>query len=226
MSSPSANRFLGLGTLLVWVTFGVLPAQAQVGARQRDMPTSMRGFLGIQLIRDSLPSVEARLGSTEGWHTGDASTGRFWWCYRTSTDSSGAVLLISSDGEMGGEESTVDDIRLIRAGRADSLAQRCARIVADRPSNPGGLHLGLTRAQVVHLLGQPSAQDPDSIGYRWVARRFLSPKEPDYEYWNERREACFGGERPYVDISSAIVLRFDALGAYEIQLSRNDPVVC
>jgi len=136
------------------------------------------------------------------------------------------MLLISSDGEMGGEENTVDDIRLIRAGRSDSIAQRCAKIVADRPSTPGGLHLGLSRAQVIHLLGKPSTQDPDSIGYQWVARRFLSPKEPDYEYWNARRKVCFGGKRPYVDISSAIVVRFDALGIYEIQLSRNDPVVC
>jgi hypothetical protein len=83
-----------------------------------------------------------------------------------------AMLLISSDGEMGGGPGNeVDEIRLIRS------------------------------------------PDGDSAAYSWSMRHFLTPEEPEYKYWNERRTECFEGRPPYQDISARVVVWFDERGA-------------
>jgi hypothetical protein len=196
-------------------------------ARHGDIPLSMRGFLGIELNRDSLASVVARLGPAKEWRTGDASGAEVWRCYRTGNDSEHAVLLISSGGEMGGSGSQVDEIRLSRSPRADSLIGRCGK-AASSPglATPGGLGLGISRATVVHLLGIPLVQGADSITYEWAGQEVLPTTDPNYSYWNARRKECFGGKAPYIDVASGVVVRFDQRGVVEIHLSRYDESMC
>jgi len=212
-------------TLLLACSLVTNPAVAQHRDRGKDISRSMRGVLGIELNRDSLASVIARLGKTESWSTGDAGEARVWWCYRTTSGGDSATLLISSDGEMGGPGSEVDEIRLIRSPYADSVTSHCGRARGNAVT-ANGLRLGVKPREAGRVIGKHAAVDGDSAAYHWSIRRFLSPKERGYGYWNERRKVCFEGKPPYQDIASRVVIWFDERGAYKILLARYDGAIC
>lgn len=107
-----------LVVLALGISSAALEAQ-DTRARLGDIPVNHRGFLGIQLSRDSLASVRQRLGYARDWTTGDGGESEVWWCYRSGSDTRAAILLIASSGEMGGPEHEVDQIRLSGASRAD-----------------------------------------------------------------------------------------------------------
>jgi hypothetical protein len=215
---------------LVTIGFAALPANAQSQSpapRPGDLPVALRRVLGVELNRDSLASVQQRLGPAHEWTTGDGGNAQVWWCFRTGVDSDAAVLLISSSDEMGGPGHEVDEIRLTRSARADPLGARCAPAVSTRGVRPSsGLRLGLDRRAIVQLLGAPLVQAGDSVAYAWETTEPLPPTSPIYARWNARRKECFGGKPPFVGISSGAVVRFDRLGASDIFLYRYDESIC
>src|SRR4051812_27682814 len=89
--------------------------QAQISpARAGDLPIRMRSLHGVRLNRDSLLSSQKRLGATENWGTGQGDDARTWWCYRFTGGPRPALLLFSSDGEMGGPGREIDEMELTR----------------------------------------------------------------------------------------------------------------
>jgi hypothetical protein len=181
----------------------------------------------VRLNDDSLASAKQRLGPAREWHTGDAGESEWWWCYRAGAGAAATVLLLSSGGEMGGKGHELDEIRLSRAARSDTLGSRCGAIPPGTEiATQGGLHLGLDRAAVERLLGRPLVARGDSIVYRWTTEQPLLPTDPTYADWNARRAECFDGKAPFVWIGSGIIVRFDRRGASEIDLWRSDQSIC
>jgi hypothetical protein len=188
-------RTIVLGALIA--SCFAIASSAQTASRlHEDMPASMRGLLGIELNRDSLASSQHELGPVKEWVTGDAGDAEDWWCYRSSSGADSAIVLFSSSGEMGGPGHEIDEIRLMRAAVADSIAAHCAPSPSDRnAATSGGLKLGLSRTAVIELLGSPANQGGDTMSYGWDVRRSMSPSESSFALWNARREECFGGKR-------------------------------
>jgi hypothetical protein len=227
MSSTSRELHSSTLALLMLCAAAATSGAQRADPRRGDIPTAHRGFLGVRLSDDSLASVKRRLGPTREWHTGDAGESEWWWCYRAGTGPDATVLLLSSGGEMGGRGHQLEEARLSRATRPDTLGSRCGVIRNGTAiATPGGLQLGLDRAAVVRLLGQPLAAGGDSMVYRWATEQLLSPTDPTYADWNARRTECFDGRAPFVNVGSGVTVRFDRRGASEIHLWRFDQSIC
>jgi hypothetical protein len=224
MIMPLLARIVGVVALALLAA----PSGAQlVSPLAGDIPRAHRGILGVQLDRDSLLSVQRRLGPAEDWLTGDAGDAHVWWCYRVPQDAGMALVLMSSDGEMGGVGHEVDRIQLSRLAGADTLGARCLGLSGTRPlATPGGLRLGMSRTAITHLLGVPLLARGDSILYAWQSEQRLPRTDPNYARWNARRNQCFGGKAPFTSVGADIVIRFDQMGASEIRLSRSDAATC
>ena len=216
---------LALAVLSVAIAPAVTTAQSPAPLHG-DLPTAMRGVLGIEVSRDSLASVVARLGPATAWRTGDGAEATVSWCYRMGSTADSPLLLISSNSEMGGAGHIVEDILLSRP-RSDTLGARCGMLPRGRsPETTGGLRLGLAPDAVVRLLGAPLLQSGDSIVYRWETELPLDPHSSAYAHWNTRRQECFGGRAPFITPTSSVVVHFDSLGASQILLERYAEAIC
>ena len=198
-------------------------ARAQASARKADMPIPMRTILGIEVSRDSLGSVEQKLGSSTLWHTGDASESASHRCYRIGTGPSVTTVRFSSSGEMGGAGQEVEDIQLWRGTGPATDAARCAPLSnVGAVQTPGGLGLGMSRPEIERLLGRPTRVATDTIEYTWGTEQLL----PTYAYWNARREECFGGKAPFTNVGANIRIVVGPGGATSMLISRSDNSMC
>ncbi len=189
----------------------------------RDLPSSMRGVLGVRLDKDSLASVRARLGPTTEWETGDAGDAMVWWCYRVGHGRAAAIVTFGSDGEMGGEGHKVQRIIVVRADSAGPDSSRCSTSrIARPPATQGGLRLDLSPSQVRALFGAVPRRQSHSLRYSWDFEQPLSRRHPMYAYWNTHRAECCEGRAPFYRISASLTVRFDRRGAYQFVLERYD----
>ena len=191
------------------------------------MPIPMRTILGIEVSRDSLGSVEQKLGPSPRWHIGDASESVSHRCYRIGTGTSATTVRFSSSGEMGGVGQEVEDIQLWRGTGPAKDVVRCALLsnaVAVR--TPGGLGLGMSRPEIERLLGRPTRVAADTIEYTWSTEQLLPVDDPAYAEWNARREECFGGKAPFMNVGASILIVIGPAGATSILISRSDNTMC
>ena len=186
----------------------------------------MREVLGARLNRDGPARVIARLGPTSVADTGDAAGATRVWCYRVGPASRSAVVQFATDIEMAGKEFEADEIRVSRSNRVASTEGCALARRSSMPATPGGLRLGLSRSQVIRLLGAPIARGGDSLYYAWETTKALSPKEPSYSHWNARRKECFAGKAPFTNVQAEITLHMDSLGVYSFTLSRDANSIC
>jgi hypothetical protein len=96
-------------------------------------------------------------------------------CYRPIADSvAGPVTLLFESDEMGNPED-LTEFELVPAGSRPEVERGCVRInvpaaaiVTDR-----GIRLGLTRAAVIKLLGQPGRDHDDVAEFEQVTERIV-----------------------------------------------------
>jgi hypothetical protein len=114
---------------------------------------------GVTLGRGNSDAITGSLGRVPTVERGDASTGRFQYCY--SSAQSGSVHLVFEFGE---DESVV---YLFSEGKSWNGEKYCisSNKVSRATSTNSGLKLGLSRAEVESILGQPDSVTPDSFVY-------------------------------------------------------------
>ncbi|MDQ2889493.1 MAG: hypothetical protein M3R65_02920 [Gemmatimonadota bacterium] len=187
----------------------------------------MREVLGIRLNRDGPARVIKVLGATIVRDTGDAAGATRTWCYIIRNPFGSASVDFGSNLEMAGPEFEADDIRVTRVGPYHPPDAKCAAARLDGAvTTVAGLRLGLDRKQVLHLLGEPTARAGDSLWFAWMSKRQLSHADPQYAYWNARRDECFEGKAPYANVDGTITVRIDSTGVYQFELSRDANAVC
>lgn len=192
-----------------------------------DMPVSMRTILGIEVSRDSLGSVQRKLGPSTAWHTGDAGESATHRCYRVGTGPSATTVRFSSSGEMGGAGQEVEDIQVWRGMGPVRDAARCAPLPnVATVQTAGGLRLGMSPPDIVRLLGRPTRVAGGTIEYSWAAEQPLPVTDPTYAEWNARRTECFGGKAPFTYVGATIRIVIGPRGATSMLISRSDNAMC
>jgi len=202
-------------------------ARGQTNARKADMPIPMRTILGIEVSRDSLGSVQRKLGRSTLWHTGDAGESATHRCYRMGTGPSATTVRFSSSGEMGGPGQEVEDIQVWRGTGPAKDAAKCAPLSNTAAvQTAGGLSLGMGRPEIERLLGRPTRVAAETIEYTWETEQPLPVTDPMYAEWNARRAECFGGKAPFSYVGARMQIVIGPRGATSMLISRGDNAMC
>jgi len=140
--------------------------------QERELPSSNFQVLGIELDDAMFDRAATKLGKATHVERGDASTGRDQVCY-VSTGGNEKVYLIFERGE-------VDfTFFLFTGGPSWNGIDRCvaSNLVSLSSSTASGLHLGLTRAQIIAILGPPTSRSANELNYSVHVRKKLPPAE-------------------------------------------------
>ena len=105
------------------------------------------------------------LGNSEIHRRGDAGGSLGWTCYRVGTDGGAAVLILESS-EMGGR-TQLTGFQLAASGTLPDLEVKCTpvEIPPTEIKTDRGICLGMRRAEVELILGQPTESTTDSITF-------------------------------------------------------------
>lgn len=221
MTKKASAIVIALSTL--WI--------AELGAQSggRDLPPAFRSVAGVTLNRDSAATIRAKLGATRERRVGTEHDTFASWCYVPTEASSRALLELMSDAsDLGTPGHALNVIRLREAAPSDDR-RACAPLRASTGlSTPGGLRLGLSAAEIEHLLGLPRRRSADSLAYYFDAKEYLRSENPEYEKWNtpERRETCFDAGLPYANVAATVVVLLRDGRAVEIRIERYDQAIC
>jgi hypothetical protein len=117
----------------------------------------------VILAKTTLSDVQSHLGGTIG-QRGDASEALAWSCFH-GRDAGGLWALWLEAGEIHG--GTVGAFQLRRFDAATQFDQRCQSIAGSTGSVelPGGVRLGLSRAQTIRILRRPTRSAGDTSLY-------------------------------------------------------------
>lgn len=200
-------------------------ADVRAQAAGHDLPTGFRSLAGVTLNVDSAESVRAKLGPTRERQVGAGHGAYVMSCYAT-TD---ATLELMSDVSDRGTPGRALNVIRLRAKAPAPAREGCASLRASAAlSTPGGLRLGLFRADVERLLGQPRHRGVDSLTYYFDAKEYLRSDSPAFEVWNtpERRETCFEAGLPYANVAAMVTVVFRDDRAVEFRIERYDQSIC
>ncbi len=142
------------------------------GIQEREIAPSNFQVLGIALDEAMFSNAAKKLGEATETERGDASTGRGQICY-VSSQGSEKVYLIFEIGE-------VDfNFYLFTGGPSWHGIDFCvpSSMVSRSTSTASGLHLGITPAQAIAILGQPTSRSPNELSYTLHKRKKLSPED-------------------------------------------------
>ena len=142
-----------------------------VKPQNKDLEAVNFQILGV-VLGNQLEQITAKLGRTRSVQRGDASTGREQVCY-VSVDTQEKVHLIFEFGE-------VESAFYLFAAGADWTGSNLCRAspkVSPAIATAAGLKLGLTRAQVEAILGDPDFASDDKLVYYREVERKVSAKE-------------------------------------------------
>jgi hypothetical protein len=103
---------------------------------------------------------------------GDASTGRAQVCFKSASEG-GRFKLIFEEGEVASSAYLID------GGPSWTGSDKCveSRKISRNLATVGGLHLGMTIAEVETILGKPCIESNDGIEYRFESEHWLTSKE-------------------------------------------------
>lgn len=122
----------------------------------------------------TLDAVRKAVGVGEMQHQGDAGDSMYWLCYTAADAQVPQRLWVMSHGEMGGSDHGVTELiaALVPADTAPTLT--CPALPAAlRPlSVDQRLRLGMTRAELLQALGEPTKTEDE-----WLAYHHLGPMQ-------------------------------------------------
>jgi len=184
-------------------------------------------FLGVQAGRkDTLSSVTRRLGKTEEWHTGDASTSESKICYRIKTGEGDLVVVFASNSEMANPQGQINHIRVYASASTFSQRKRCASLsvgVSDLKTT-SGLRVGVSPDEVQTTLGPKRIASNQSLTYSACSKQYLRKADPYFDRWVGKSECFENPSRPYFNDCSFVEFKFNSGRATYMSLSRNQSV--
>ena len=117
----------------------------------------------VVLEKTEMTDVQKRFGGTFG-EEGDAGTSLEWLCLRGG-DATGRWVLWLKSGEM--DDGSVGSFQWRRVNRAAKFDERCGTLpkTDGRVHLPMALDLGMAEAELLQLLGQPTARRGNTLLY-------------------------------------------------------------
>lgn len=160
---------------LAAMALAILAAPARHDTSRFQNPAVMRQLriAGFTLGRSTFDEVRSKLGPTEARRCSREEEAPIEICYLSDS----AILVLRS-GFSGGWNQ-LDEYVVISPQAKNPCPRQCPRPAA--PIEPiqtdGGLRLGLTRQEVVHLLGRPAKEVGDRLEYSWQLTVPVSPED-------------------------------------------------
>jgi len=128
-------------------------------------------ILGIDIRKGALKQASHELGEVTVIDRGDAATGREQQCYVSSAPE-GKVYFIVEEGEVNNAFYLFSEQSPWNGMQYCSRSPRISRKIATN----SGLGLGLTKEEVIHILGKPSIVDKNGLEYLLEFNKKTSPK--------------------------------------------------
>jgi hypothetical protein len=173
--------------------------------QERELASTNFQVLGVTLGETMLSHAESKLGKATVVQRGDASTGRQQVCY-SSPGTPQQVHLIFEEEEVGYA------FYLFTDGRTWQGVERCvaSKAISQSLGTASGLHLGMTPAQVIATIGQPTKRAKNELLYAFSVRKKTSAKDlkEARERNPEMSEKDFQANYGYYDLGSGILAKF------------------
>jgi hypothetical protein len=188
-----------------WSTTRGSDSGEEIKTQERELTNPNFRVLGVTLGESMFGRAATKLGRAATVERGDASTGRRQLCY-SSPGTHEKVHLIFEQGEVGYA------FYLFAGGPAWEGADRCmaSNAVSQSLATGSGLHLGMTPAQVIAILGKPTKARDNELVYSFLIRKKTNPQ--DLKEARERNPAMsekdFQANYGYYDLGTGVVARF------------------
>lgn len=174
-----SGRYAGLTVFVIWA---VLIAVAQVHAQKPPRPdvSPDLNLLGFTLERNTLADVESKLGpSTPGACSPEVEASKMI-CYVSASPSK--IRIFFESGFSGGW-SRLDGFRVVSESWTPACGLQCksTNAFSGDVQTSGGLKLGLTKTELVALLGAPNKVSGNRLTFEWWSKRPMTKAETDQE---------------------------------------------
>jgi len=149
----------------------------------RSPATQHLTLLGFALGKSTLADVEAKLGKSQIRRCSREEEASKEICYLSRDGKAQAVFQAGFSG--GWKE--LDGFKIISRTLNPNCYSQCAATSLARESfrTQGGLHLGMTRKEVMDLLGEPTHSKVNKITFQWHTRQPKSePSSTKDDYWD------------------------------------------
>ena len=196
----------------------LLVAGATIGGQRptkRPDVTSHLSLMGFTLERSTLADVQNKLGATA---SGSCSTGEEaskMICYVSSAPDKTRVVFESG---FSGGWSTLDGFKVVSVTLAEDCRFQCLRTPAfeNGIKTNGGLRLGLTRQELLALLGPPTKVNGSRLTFEWQSQRPMTREEID----QETRTFNAPVTNPYFDVLDTVDVRLTNSSVTEFEIRR------
>jgi len=177
---PLLHPKTGLLSLFLCISCVQLAGQANSSPRpstqSQSAPNIARHLtiLGFTLGKSTLAEVEAKLGKSAVRRCSPGETARDEVCYLVGMGQTRVAF--EADG-------CLDGFRVIASGLQRPCYRECPRAseATGEVQTEGGLKLGLTREQLIALLGPPKEIRGNKFTFQWESRQAMTKEEEERE---------------------------------------------
>jgi len=199
------------------LAFLLVTAQAVGGQRPVGTPdlTPQMSLMGFSLERSTLTDVQGKLGATTPGGCSAEEEASKVICYVSSGPDKTRVVFESG---FSGGWSVLDGFRVVSGSLTPNCQLQCLRTSAfDKGiKTSGGLGLGLTRQQLIALLGLPTKETRNRLTFERQWKRPMTKAEID----KERQTFKTLVTEPYFDVLDNIEVTFTGATVSEFEIRR------
>lgn len=156
--------------LLIVVNF-----QGQTQERGKHNALPQLSLMGFTLGKSSISDVQKRLGIATVGRCSDDQSASKEICYIMPGPEKDRVFFESG---VSGGWSVLDGFKVFSGAEKPKCRIQCANsILQSNIQTDGGLKLGLTRDEVLNLLGSPTREAGDNLTFEWQSRKHMTKAE-------------------------------------------------
>jgi hypothetical protein len=173
----------------------------QVDAQQATKPdvSANLTLMDFTLGKNTLADVQSKLGpSTAGACSHEVEASKMI-CYISQGPNKAKIFFESG---FAGGWSRLDGFKVVSGNLGSTCRLQCATMIAaeDSVQTGGGLKLGMSKRELVALLGPPSKVGRNRLTFEWRSKKEMTKIEAD----KEPHVAQDTGRNPYWDIQDTI----------------------
>ena len=162
------------GILLLTV---IQAAHGQQPSKEASVTSQLR-LLGFTLGSSTLADVQNELGPARAGACSKEEESSKVICY--VSDGPDKTRILFEAGFSGGW-SRLDGVRVSSGKLAPTCLIQCTAMAETAVHTDGGLRLGLTRQELIKLLGLPAQANGNSLTFEWLSKRPMTKAEIDRE---------------------------------------------
>jgi hypothetical protein len=199
------------------LAFLLVMAQAVGGQRPARTPdlTPQMSLMGFALGRSTLTDIQGKLGATTAGGCSTEEEASKMICYVSSGPDKTRVIFESG---FSGGWSVLDGLRVVSGSLTPDCRLQCLRTSAfdNGIKTSGGLRLGLTRQQLIALLGPPTKETRNRLTFKRQWKRPMTKAEIDKETQTFKTPVT----EPYFDVLDNIEVTFTGATVSEFEIKR------